>query len=138
MDIPAVTAELGAGIESVDFDEALSSLLHLILEHGTEHAKAIVLQILCQTKRLTHCPEIDIRNQSNEEAHAVAIYNICFNGGVYITKEYYASSMQPLHAVPLSSDLFRESVIVYRRDPDERVRRFIELLTELSAGKSDT
>ena len=85
-----------------------------------------------------HCPEIDIRNQSNEEAHAVAIYNICFNGGVYITKDYYASSMQPLHAVPLSSDLFRESVIVYRRDPDERVRRFIELLTELSAGKSDT
>lgn len=85
-----------------------------------------------------NCPEIDIRSQSNDEAHTAAIYNICFNGGVYITKDYYANSLQPLLAIPLAANVFRESVIVYRRDPDLPVRRFIELVKELNAGKGDT
>ncbi len=81
------------------------------------------------------CSNIDIRGQAPGEAHTAAIFNICLNGGVYITKDYYALSMQPLHAVPLNDDaLLRESVIVYRKDPPEEVRRFVELVKELHLG----
>lgn len=81
------------------------------------------------------CAEIDIRTQGTDEAHTVAIYNICFNGGVYITKDYYANSLQPLLAIPLAAEVLRESVIVYRRDPEGPVQRFIALVQELNGEK---
>ena len=79
-----------------------------------------------------HCPDIDIRGQSSGEVHMAAIYNICLNGGVYITKDYYASSLQPLRAVPLAADFTRERVLIYRKNPGEEVHRFIELVKELN------
>lgn len=78
------------------------------------------------------CSSVDIREQSSAESHAAAVYNICFSGGVYITKDYYAASLQPLRAIPLAAEVNKERVIVYRRDPSPEVRRFVELVQEMN------
>ena len=51
MNIAAAMTELGAGVEAVNLDEQFAAFLQLVLEHGAEHAKPIIVQIQDRVKR---------------------------------------------------------------------------------------
>ena len=75
------------------------------------------------------CTDINLHEHTSDEVKY--IYNICFNGGVYITKAYYVHYLYPLVCVPLNVPYRRESILVYRKEPSDLVQKFITVVEEL-------
>lgn len=59
------------------------------------------------------------------------ITNICYNGGVFITKASFIQSLQPLITIPLETDLVPMGVIIHRETPSQVVRSFLTVVHEL-------
>ncbi|MBR3396608.1 MAG: LysR family transcriptional regulator [Lachnospiraceae bacterium] len=59
------------------------------------------------------------------------ITNICYNGGVFISKAYFLNAMEPLIPVPLSTDHIPEAVILYSKTPSANTKKFIDIIREL-------
>ena len=75
------------------------------------------------------CVNVNIHEYATDEVKC--IYNICFNNGVYIAKAYYIHHLYPLVCLPLDVPYRRTSVLVYRREPSELVKKFIAVVEEL-------
>lgn len=59
------------------------------------------------------------------------IANICYNGGIFISRAYYLSFMQPLIAVPLETDIVPIAAVLHRDNPSEVVKEFIRVIQEI-------
>lgn len=54
------------------------------------------------------------------------IFNLCFTGGVYLSKAYFATALTPLVAVPLAPDFPDSISVFYRENPPDILVEFIE------------
>lgn len=69
-------------------------------------------------------PTVDIVESVGVETKF--IFNMCFTGGVYISKAYFATLLSPLIAVPLKPDFPDNISAFYRKNPPEILAQFIE------------
>ena len=56
------------------------------------------------------------------------IISFCLNGGIFITKGDFLETLHPLISVPFDPPMSMENGLFYRRDADEHVLRFIDLV----------
>jgi len=59
------------------------------------------------------------------------INNICFNGGIFISKALFINSMQPLIPVRLETDFVPMAVVAYSRAPAPIVEEFLDVVREM-------
>ena len=59
------------------------------------------------------------------------ITNICYNGGVFISKAYFLNSMQPLISIPLETEHVPMAIMLYRKSPSPNVRKFLNVIKEM-------
>jgi len=59
------------------------------------------------------------------------IRNICYNGGVFISKAYYLDYLSPLVTVKLKTDYVPVAGVLYRREHSGQVRKFLDLIREM-------
>ncbi|MGL5436510.1 MAG: LysR family transcriptional regulator [Lachnospiraceae bacterium] len=59
------------------------------------------------------------------------ITNICYNNGIFISRAYYLSFMQPLIAIPLDTDIIPVAAVLHRDNPPEVVKEFIRVIQEV-------
>jgi DNA-binding transcriptional LysR family regulator len=88
-----------------------------------------------------HEHDHDFLSLLSEDAHDLSletmnndiqkINNICYNGGIFISKAYFLNSMQPLTPVPLETDLVPMAVVVYKQSPAPIVEEFLNVIREL-------
>lgn len=69
-------------------------------------------------------PNVDVVQCVGDEPQF--IFNMCFTGGVYISKAYYAKSMPPLAAIPIRPDFPDYISLFYREKPSGILIKFIE------------
>ena len=60
-----------------------------------------------------------------------ALYNTCYNGGIYITPSFYTQSLTNLCAIPLTPRIIRDFGLVYRPDATAATLRFIKLAKKI-------
>ena len=56
------------------------------------------------------------------------INNLCFNGGIVISKATFIDYMSPLVTVPLATDYRPQGTIIYRKRPSPMVREFVRIV----------
>lgn len=59
------------------------------------------------------------------------ITNICYNGGVFISKAYFLNTMQPLIAIGLETEHVPTAIVLYRKSPSANVKKFLNVIKEL-------
>jgi len=59
------------------------------------------------------------------------INNICYNGGIFISKAYFLNSMQPLIPIQLKTDSVPMAVILYHQSPTPITLEFLNVVREL-------
>lgn len=65
------------------------------------------------------------------------IKNICYNGGIFISKAYFLSSMQPLVSIRLEIDLAPMAVVLFSQTPTPNVRKFLNIIKEMYSDSND-
>lgn len=59
------------------------------------------------------------------------VTNICYNQGIFISRAYYLSFMQPLITIPLETDIVPIAAVLHRDNPPEVVKEFIRVIQEV-------
>ena len=60
-----------------------------------------------------------------------AIVNVCYNGGIFISRAYFLNSVPPLITIPLDVDITYLSIIAYRKQPSFIVSEFLRVVDDL-------
>ena len=63
------------------------------------------------------------------------IMNVCYNGGIYISKAYFVSSMAPLLSIELKTKFVPMGVIIHRESPSAAVRDFLKVVHDMYPQK---
>lgn len=85
------------------------------------------IDIIQELQRIN--PAIDIVESIGDEIKF--IFNLCFTGGVYISKAYFVKTLSPLIAIPLAPDFPDNIGVFYRENPPEILLEFIEQVKEM-------
>lgn len=75
-----------------------------------------------------HCHDISLETLNNDMQK---ITNLCYNGGIFISKAYFLDSMQPLISVPLETSIVPMSVILYNPSCSSIVKDFLSVVKEM-------
>lgn len=59
------------------------------------------------------------------------ISNICYNGGVFVSKAYFLDSMQPLVTVELKTKEVPMAAVIYRKSPSKNVKEFLNVIRQM-------
>ena len=68
---------------------------------------------------------IETRGSSQEQQH---IFTVFYNNGIFLSRAYYASFMQPLVTVPFKCDITAECGIIFKKNASPIVRNFINVV----------
>lgn len=60
-----------------------------------------------------------------------ALYNTCYNGGIYITPSFYAQTLDHLCAIPITPPITRDFGLVYRPDANAATLRLVKLAKKI-------
>ena len=74
-------------------------------------------------------PSVDIVEGGGVETKF--IYNLCFTGGVYISKTYFVTNLSSLVAVPIEPDFPDYISVFYRQDPSDILAEFVDHVKEM-------
>ena len=69
------------------------------------------------------------------ENDTLKISNICYNGGIFISKAYFLNSMAPLVTVGLETATLPMAIILYKKNPSPNVKKFLNIIRELYPRK---
>ncbi|MBR3396628.1 MAG: LysR family transcriptional regulator [Lachnospiraceae bacterium] len=59
------------------------------------------------------------------------IRNICYNGGIFISKAYYLDYLSPLVTVRLNTEYIPVAGVLFRKNASEQVIKFLNLIREM-------
>ena len=64
------------------------------------------------------------------------IFSVCYNGGIWITKAYYANYLPPLVSIPLDFDCGSISGLLYRQNHTPAVDKFLAVVRDTCVNKA--
>ena len=76
------------------------------------------------------CEEITLIETRGSNHEQQQIFTVCYNNGIFLSRAYYASFMQPLVTVPLKCDITAECGIIFKKNTTPIVRNFINIVKE--------
>lgn len=113
----------------------------IVPSHPLARKESIRLEELSGRHVALHAKDSDILAQLNEHCHDISlepisndvqkITNICYNGGIFVSKAYFLGSMQPLVSIPLETDLMPMGVVLYNPSPSPIVKEFLAVVREM-------
>jgi DNA-binding transcriptional LysR family regulator len=116
--------------------------------HPLAGNKIIHLEELSGSQVGLHMEYTDLLSQMNERCHDLSlnimnydvqkIINLCYNGGIYISKAYFLDSMQPLVPILLETELMPMAVILYRQSPSPIVREFLNVVQDIYSQENES
>jgi DNA-binding transcriptional LysR family regulator len=114
--------------------------------HPLAGNKTIQLKELSGYRVGLHMKNTDLLSRMNECCRDLSpevmgndmqkIINICYNGGIFISKAYFLNSMQPLIPIRLETDLIPMAIILYRQSPSPIVREFLSVVQDIYPQES--
>lgn len=83
----------------------------------------------------SECEDVTLIETRGSNQEQQQIFNVCYNGGVFLSRAYYANFMQPLITIPFDIDITAECGIIYKKDHSAVITNFIEVVKHCFSKK---